>query len=293
MNKNTRARLLLFFIAIPLLFVVIFFLPFGHYALLAAIVLVVQYLSSLELRSMLSRGGLYDPGLGVTLVGLGQSIILYVACLLPVSSSDLGLIVLFTFLLCLMVMLTPLGSKKKAFFPELLKEAGSIVLVHVYTALLPGLLILIVAGFPDARDAIITFVMLTFGNDSLAWFFGKYFGRKRNIVDVSPNKSIAGFIGGTMASIAGAFLGLGPFQGMSSASSEREYIILSLILGVGMAFFVIAGDLFESALKRSANEKDSGAIVPGRGGVLDSFDSLYFSAPFFIAFSFLFHIFGL
>ncbi len=68
---------------------------------------------------------------------------------------------------------------------------------------------------------------------------------------------------------------------------------MSLALGMGMAFFVIMGDLFESALKRAAGTKDSGDIVPGRGGVLDSFDSLYYSAPFFVAFSFLFHLFGL
>jgi len=151
---------------------------------------------------------------------------------------------------------------------------------------------LIVAGFPEARNAIITFAILTFGNDSLAWLFGKYVGKKRNIVDVSPNKSIAGFIGGSLGSIAGAFVGLGPLAGPWGPSGWH-YILLSLALGIGMAFFVITGDLFESALKRSAGTKDSGDIVPGRGGVLDSFDSLYFSAPFFVAFSFLFHLFGL
>ncbi|GAB6277189.1 putative Phosphatidate cytidylyltransferase [uncultured spirochete] len=292
MNENTRARLLLFFIGIPLFFSVLCCFPFAHFAILVVFLLTVQYLSSLELRSMLSRGGLHDPGLGVTIAGLVQSAAVYVACVLSVSPSEVGLILFFASLMCLTIELVPLGAKKKALFPGLLKEAGSIVLVHFYTALLPSLLVLIVSGFPDARNATTTFVLLTIGNDSLAWLFGKYIGKKRNVVDVSPNKSIAGFIGGTIGSIAGAFLGLGPLAG-SWRPLEWNYIILSLTLGMGMAFFVIAGDLFESALKRSAGAKDSGDIVPGRGGVLDSFDSLYFSAPFFVAFSFLFHLFGL
>jgi len=59
---------------------------------------------------------------------------------------------------------------------------------------------------------------------------------------------------------------------------------LSVGLGIGVGIFVIIGDLFESALKRSANMKDSGSFVPGRGGVLDSIDSLYFSVPFLLYF---------
>ncbi len=293
MNENTRARLLLFFIAIPLFVLVLCFFQFAHFAILAALVLIVQYLSSIELRSMLSRGGLRDPGLRVTIVGLVQSVGVYVACILSVNPTEVALILFFASLICLTIELVPLGAKKKALFPELLKEAGAIVLVHFYTALLPSLLILIVSGFPDARNATATFVMLTLGNDSLAWLLGKYVGKKRNVVDVSPNKSIAGFIGGTIGSVVGAFVGLGPLAVAPWKPLGWNYVIVSLALGLGMAFFVIAGDLFESALKRSAGAKDSGGIVPGRGGVLDSFDSLYFSAPFFIAFSFLFHLFGL
>jgi len=57
-------------------------------------------------------------------------------------------------------------------------------------------------------------------------------------------------------------------------------VLLSLVLGLT----TIAGDLFESSLKRSAGVKDSGAMIPGRGGVLDSIDSLLFSAPVFYLF---------
>jgi len=291
-NENIRSRLLLFFIGIPLFVVVLYFFPFWHFGLIAAVLLTIQYLSSRELRSILPLGGLRDPGAGMTIAGLVQSLAVYIACILAKNPSEPALLLFFVSAVCLTIELAPLGLQKKPSFPELLKAAASIVLLHFYTALLPSLIMLIVAGFPEARDAIITFALLTFGNDSLAWLFGNYVGSKRNIVEVSPNKSIAGFVGGTLGSIVGAFLGIGPLAGPWKPLGWN-YIFLSLGLGIGMAFFVIMGDLFESALKRAARTKDSGNIVPGRGGVLDSFDSLYFSAPFFVAFSFLFHVFGL
>ena len=292
MNANTRSRLLLFFGGIPLFALVLFFLPFGHYALLALLVLAVQYLSSLELRAMLRKSERADPGNFVTIVGLVQSLAVYIACVVGARPLEAAAVLFLISILCLMIVLSPIAFSKKESFPLLLSTAGSISLAHFYTGILPGFLMLIVAGFPDAKNAIITFALLTFGNDSLAWLFGKLFGKRRNVVDVSPNKSVAGFIGGAIGSIAGAFLGLGPLAGSWKPEGSR-YLVLSLVLGAGMAFFVIAGDLFESALKRSAGMKDSGVIVPGRGGVLDSFDSLYFSAPFFVAFSYLARLFFL
>lgn len=292
MNANTKARLLLFFIGIPLFAAVLFFVPFGHYVLLAALILAVQYLSSLEIRKMLPASGLADPGNLPSILGIAQTALVYALCVANVEPARTAEITLLSFSVLLSALLAPLGFARKEKFPELLKLAGSVSLTHFYTALLPSLLMLIAAGFPQARNAIISFAMLTFGNDSLAWLFGKYLGRRRNIVEVSPNKSLAGFLGGSIGSIAAAFITLGLLDAAPHAGAAA-LVALSVALGAGMAFFVIAGDLFESALKRAAGAKDSGFIVPGRGGLLDSFDSLYFSAPFFVAFSFLFHLFGL
>lgn len=239
---------------------------------------------------MLRKAERIDPGNFVTILGLVQSIALYIACVMAVEPVKAMAILLLLSILSLIIALSPLAFSKKESFPLILSTAGSISIVHFYTGILPGFLMLIVAGFSDAKNAIITFALLTFGNDSLAWFFGILFGKRRNIIDVSPNKSIAGFIGGALGSIAGAFLGLGPLAG-SWKPEGPKYVVLSLALGVGMAFFVIVGDLFESALKRSAGMKDSGEIVPGRGGVLDSFDSLYYSAPFFVFFSYIARLF--
>jgi len=102
-------------------------------------------------------------------------------------------------------------------------------------------------------------------------------GHKRGIFTVSPNKSLEGLLAGMAGSVGFAFLGPVLLPGIVPRSWPT---LLALGLACGVA--VVAGDLFESAIKRSAGVKDSGSIVPGRGGILDSFDSLLFAAPVFI-----------
>jgi phosphatidate cytidylyltransferase len=122
---------------------------------------------------------------------------------------------------------------------------------------------------------LLLYFLLVFGNDTFAYIFGMAFGKNnRGVLKVSPNKSIAGFIGGTVVttilSVAYCMfidIGLG--------------IVQSVVLGVVISFSANVGDLVESAFKRAAEVKDSGHIVPGRGGFLDSIDSLLASAPVF------------
>ncbi|HHY28571.1 MAG TPA: CDP-archaeol synthase, partial [Desulfitobacterium dehalogenans] len=88
---------------------------------------------------------------------------------------------------------------------------------------------------------------------------------------VSPKKTIEGSLGGLIFCIlcgilAWKIIGGAPFI---------AYIVLSIVVAVSAQI----GDLFESALKRSANIKDSGKVIPGHGGILDRFDSLIFVIP--------------
>ena len=119
---------------------------------------------------------------------------------------------------------------------------------------------------------------MTSGNDSMAWLVGVSVGRKRGIVAVSPNKSLAGFLGGLSGSLLAGLISYYLFPNAGIAS-----LISLLFVGLCVGVTVILGDLLESALKRSAGVKDSSSFIPGRGGILDSFDSLFFSAPLFIA----------
>jgi phosphatidate cytidylyltransferase len=106
--------------------------------------------------------------------------------------------------------------------------------------------------------------------DTGALFGGRFFGGPKLVPTLSPNKTWAGFICGTFA--AGLVEAL--FVGLLGGSA-----VAGLSFGVIIALVGHAGDLFESWVKRRFQAKDSGALIPGHGGVLDRIDSLLFVAP--------------
>lgn len=111
--------------------------------------------------------------------------------------------------------------------------------------------------------------------DSGAYFTGKAFGKHKLIPDVSPNKTIEGLLGGLAltAIVIVAVAYYRQLMGWHLAS----FVVLSIVTVLAS----VLGDLFESLLKRQANIKDSGSILPGHGGVLDRIDSLLAAAPIF------------
>jgi len=128
-------------------------------------------------------------------------------------------------------------------------------------------------GLADPGFFLIFFtVACTFLNDTGAYFTGLKLGRHKLAPSVSPGKTVEGTIGGIVACI---LTGLIVNYGFGSPLNSDWTILFSLVI----AFAAIFGDLTESAIKRGAGMKDSGAIVPGHGGVLDRFDSLIFVFP--------------
>jgi len=132
-------------------------------------------------------------------------------------------------------------------------------------------------------EVILLFLLMAFGNDSLAWFAGNLFGKNnRGLIAVSPNKSIAGFIGGILGSVIIAVGALFIFPALySSGLTATSLLPMVTILGFCTGIAAILGDLAESAIKRSCDFKDSGTLMLGRGGVLDSLDSIAAAAPVF------------
>jgi phosphatidate cytidylyltransferase len=108
-----------------------------------------------------------------------------------------------------------------------------------------------------------------FWSDTAAYFVGRKFGKHRLSAVVSPKKSIEGSIGGLLGGVAG---GLVAHFWLLPELSLLAAIVLSLVATA----FGQAGDLCESLIKRSAGVKDSGAILPGHGGVLDRTDAMLF-----------------
>ena len=109
-------------------------------------------------------------------------------------------------------------------------------------------------------------------SDAGAYYTGSAFGAHRLAPVISPKKSWEGVAGGVLGSIAGALIGHFWFF-------QRLPLAHALALGVVLCAAGILGDLAESMLKRSAGVKDSSALLPGHGGVLDRVDSLLVAAP--------------
>jgi phosphatidate cytidylyltransferase len=116
-------------------------------------------------------------------------------------------------------------------------------------------------------------LMLTvFVSDTAQYYSGRTFGRRPLAPAISPKKTIEGAIGGVAAgALVMAVVGQWWLPAVPAA--------LRALLGVALVALGIAGDLFESMLKRSAGVKDSSALIPGHGGVLDRIDALLFAAP--------------
>ena len=136
-----------------------------------------------------------------------------------------------------------------------------------------------------SREFIAFFFLMVCLCDSVAWFCGVLFGKNnKGIIKASPNKSLAGFFGGfagtILTGVAAHFFFPQVFTG-----SLAKIIIFAFFI----AFVAIIGDLVESVIKRSVEIKDSGSLIPGRGGVLDSIDSILFVAPvYYFGINFLF-----
>ncbi len=123
--------------------------------------------------------------------------------------------------------------------------------------------------------------VVTWGNDTLAYFAGRLLGRHKLFPRVSPHKTWEGFAGGALGSIAGAFAVralAGPLGGEPAMPAAAAWAV-----GLGAAVLAPVGDLAESMLKRAAGVKDSGRLVPGHGGLLDRIDALLFVGPWIYA----------
>ena len=133
-----------------------------------------------------------------------------------------------------------------------------------------GHLILLRALPEHGRLAIFTVLLAVFADDTAAYGVGRLIGRRKLAPTLSPGKTWEGFLAGTAVAVAVAFFAL----------YDQEFLTIpeSLVLGVAIALAGAAGDLFESALKRDLQVKDSGRLLGAHGGMLDRIDAHLFAA---------------
>lgn len=155
--------------------------------------------------------------------------------------------------------------------PSTLQIQSLGVLGFLYCGLFPGLAVRLLL---QDRGAIWLFglMAIVFTGDTFALFAGRFFGRHKLLVSVSPKKTIEGSIGGLVGSAAA-----GAILGVLYLNDRPLWALVLTALTTGA--FAQVGDLFESLLKRVADVKDSGTLMPGHGGILDRLDGLLFAAP--------------
>jgi phosphatidate cytidylyltransferase len=157
----------------------------------------------------------------------------------------------------------------------LLADTAAAVLAPVYLGLPLGCLVGVhaIAG----REAVLLLIATVAISDSAQYFAGRAFGRTPLAPVRSPNKTREGAAGGIIA--APLFLGVAGTYWLPALPWWWHASV-----GLGIVAAGIVGDLFESLLKRAADMKDSGSLIPGHGGVLDRIDALLFASPVFYFF---------
>jgi len=272
MNK-VLLRLLLFFLVLPALLLVAMW-NWGFHFPLALVAVIISALGAGETAALLRTKGLdLNPYLPYALGMLFP-------CLAYLEnagwlSPDLSLTLVALVMVGVFVRQI-FANTEENLQPVLAKVTGIL-----FTLVYPGFFvfwILRINSLPDAWILMPIFLCAVFGNDAGAWLLGSLFGKKSSKPFlVSPSKSVIGFIGG----IGATFLVLIVSYYVAPGAVLGHNLPMVLALAAVLSLTTIVGDLFESSLKRSARVKDSGDVIPGRGGVLDSIDSLLFSAPVF------------
>jgi phosphatidate cytidylyltransferase len=284
--QKVISRLLVFFIGLPLTLAIVFFFPARNHLMANIVITALCGIGAFELTAMFAAKEVRLNRIIAVILGMT----LPAAAALQVSFALDTAFIYAVFLGMLYITL------KTAFAPQS-RMTGTLQTFAAETALFlyPGLLlspVIFLGARPDSSFALLFFLSVVIINDSFAWLFGILLGRgNRGMIKVSPNKSIAGFAGGLLsASVAGYFM-ISYFKGYfidQFGQFIEQYGAFDLSFsGIIIAFATAAaatlGDLAESALKRSAGVKDSGRLFPGRGGVLDSLDSIALAAPVFYA----------
>ncbi|MDR2149545.1 MAG: phosphatidate cytidylyltransferase [Spirochaetaceae bacterium] len=275
MNKILE-RFLIFAIGVPLVIVIILFLPYQNYLAVTISSILLSAIGAFELANLLKIKNNYLYRFEALVLGaLIPGIQALAGFGLPVNI-PFALVLGLSWLLISSIVPTNLQ------FENVAGRIASGSTVMLYPGLLMAWLVKMTV-LPHAGMVILIYAFIVISNDSLAWAFGMLFGAKnRGVLAVSPSKSIAGFIGGLLASV---IVGVAAVYLLPEVFTARygKSVLAGLILGFFSGSAAILGDLGESALKRSVHIKDSGTLIPGRGGVLDSIDSLALSAPVYYA----------
>ena len=174
------------------------------------------------------------------------------------------------FILLYYLFATKLESKK---FIQLLSK---IPLLSGIFIIIPFMASLHLLQYEQWVEYFLFLLVANFGMDTTAWFWGKTVGKRKLWPSISPQKTIAGFVGGSITTTLILCLGL---YFLSGGLGLGEFLLSLLIPPLSQG-----GDLIQSKFKRQIGIKDSSYLIPGHGGVYDRIDSIMFTTPFMVFF---------
>jgi phosphatidate cytidylyltransferase len=285
MTEKLAQRLLIFFAGIPAVTALVVLLPqYNHLAVNIAVI-AVSSIGAAEFSLMLSKKGFVVRAWEAAVLGALSPLSMTLSVSFGISSQ---LTPVFLIIGASWLLVSGIFHHDDGDFSGILNRLAAGFSVLMY----PGHFlswVIRMSLFKHSIAVILIFILTVMANDSAAWAFGMLFGKgNRGIFQASPNKSVAGFIAGLLASVAvctgSVFLFPGAF-----VPDKLPGLPGGILLGLFSGIAVTLGDLAESAIKRCGGAKDSGFLIPGRGGMLDSVDSIAFTAPvFFMLYRFFF-----
>ena len=271
-------RLLVFFIGLPLVVCLVWFNQFHHIAF-HALAFAASLLGACEMYHLLFQR---FPLQSRPLVIISAVTPVFTAALCAFFEANLSFVdYAFIFVVMLCMAFEVLSAQS---FEDSAAHLITSAFIILYAGYLPSFVSRMTVH-ARSREFIAVFFIMVCMCDSIAWLFGNLFGKgNKGLIKASPNKSAAGFVGGFAGTMLTGFLAWKFLPDVFTGPLAKI-----LVLSFFIALVAIIGDLVESVIKRSVGIKDSGSIIPGRGGVLDSIDSIVFVAPvYYFGINFLF-----
>jgi phosphatidate cytidylyltransferase len=255
------ARILSALVLLPVLVAVVWFLPPIATLVLAEIAAVLAFL---EYATIAEANGARIP-----------RVITATAVAIACAAVGSGAVPLDVLLMTAVIILGALAIAPGQPGPAVLRDAAASFLAIGYIGLPLGAIVAV--RTLGGREALLLLILTIVVSDSAQYYTGRAFGRRPLAPAISPKKTREGAIGGVIFGTAA--MTAGAWRVFPAAALPVVVLFAATVVVLG-----IVGDLFESLLKRSAGVKDSSALIPGHGGILDRIDSWLFAAPIYYVF---------